>query len=120
MSTSKDDLQICIEKLSIYCEKWKLELNIKKTKIVIFNHKFYFKSNHREVVKEYKYLGFTFSCSGSTIPGITNLINQAKKAWFAIRSYLSSSKNKNIKTYTLFDSQIKPIVLYACEAWADY
>ena len=71
-------------------------------------------------MKEYKYLGFTFSCSGSTTPGITNLINQAKKAWFAIRSYLSSSKNKNIKTYiALFDSQIKPIVLYACEAWAD-
>ena len=46
----------------------------KKTKIVIFNrqgslikkHKFYFKSNHLEAVKEYKYLGFTFSCSGST------------------------------------------------------
>ena len=94
MSTSKDVLQSCLEKLSIYCEKWKLELNIKKTKTVIFNrqgslikkHKFYFKSNHLEAVKEYKYLGFTFSCSGSTTPGITNLINQVKKAWFAIRS----------------------------------
>ena len=100
----------------------------KKTKIVIFNrqgslikkHKFYFKSNHLEAVKEDKYLGFTCSCSGSTTPGITNLISQAKKAWFAISSYLSSSKNKNIKTYiALFDSRIKPIVLYACEAWAD-
>ena len=128
MSTSKDGPQSCLEKLSIYYEKWKLELNIKKTKIVIFNrqgslikkHKFYFKSNHLEAVKEDKYLGFTFSCSGATTPGITNLINQAKKAWFAIRSYLSSSKNKNIKTYiALFDSQIKPIVLYACEEWAD-
>ena len=30
------------------------------------------------------------------------------------------TKNKNINTYlTLFDTQIKPIILYACEAWAD-
>ena len=71
-------------------------------------------------MKEYKYLGFIFCCSGSTSPGVSNLINQAKKACFSIQYYLSSSKNKNVDTYlTLFDSQIKPIMLYACEAWAD-
>ena len=44
----------------------------------------------------------------------------SKKAWFTIRHYLSSSKNKNIETYLkLYDTQIKPILLYACEAWAD-
>ena len=65
-------------------------------------------------------LGFIFSCSGSTIAGVRNLINEAQKAWFSIKCYLSSTKNKNVNTYlTLFDTQIKPIILYACEAWAD-
>ena len=37
MSTSRDDLQKCLDNLAIYCEKWKLDLNTKKTKIVLFN-----------------------------------------------------------------------------------
>ena len=128
MSTSKNGLQHCLNELDLYCDKWKLQINTKKTKVVLFNrqgslikkHKFHFKQKDIEIVREYKYLGFVFACSCSTTIGINNLINQAKKAWFAIRHYLSSSKNKNIETYlTLYDTQIKPILLYACEAWAD-
>ena len=37
MSTSHDGLQKCLHNLSIYCEKWKLDLNTQKTKIVLFN-----------------------------------------------------------------------------------
>ena len=144
MSTSAEGLQECLNKLATYCNKWKLQVNLKKTKIILFNrqgslikkHNFHFMSNNIEVTKQYKYLGFMsnnievtkqykylgfiFSCSGSTIVGVRNLINQAQKAWFSIKYYLSSSKNKNIDTYlTLFDTQINPILLYACEAWAD-
>ena len=128
MSTSKEGQQRCLNNLEIYCDKWKLKLNIKKTKVVIFNrqgslitkHHFVYKINRVEVVREYKYLGFVFACSGSTNAGITNLINQAKKAWFSVQHYLSFSKNKHIDTYIkLFDSLVKPILLYACEAWAD-
>ena len=76
--------------------------------------------NHIDIARECKYVGFIFACSGSTNAGITNLINQAKKAWFSIQYYLSVSKNKNIDIYLkLFDSKVKPILLYACEAWAD-
>ena len=128
MSTSKEGLQKCLNNLESYCDKWKLKINTKKTKVLIFNrqgslitkHPFLYKQKRIEVVREYKYLGFVFACSGSTNAGITNLINQAKKAWFSIQHYLSSSKNKNIDTYLkLFDSLVKPILLYACEAWAD-
>ena len=128
MSTSAEGLQECLNKLATYCNKWKLQVNLKKTKIILLNrqgslikkHSFLFMSNNIEVTKQYKYLGFIFSGSGSTIVGVRNLINQAQKAWFSIKYYLSSSKNKNIDAYlTLFDTQIKPILLYACEAWAD-
>ena len=128
MSTSKDGLQKCLDNLESYCTKWKLEINMEKTKVILFNrqgslikkHKFTYKLNHIDIAREYKYLGFIFTCSGSTNAGITNLINQAKKAWFSIQYYLSVSKNKNIDIYLkLFDSKVKPILLYACEAWAD-
>ena len=128
MSTSAAGLQKCIDQLAIYCEKWKLQVNFKKTKIMIFNktgalikkYKFLFNSTALESINEYKYLGFLFSNSTSTEKGISNLINQAQKAWFSIKYYLSTSKKKTIKTYlTLFDTQVKPIILYACEAWSE-
>ena len=128
MSTSHESLQKCITNLEQYCKTWKLEVNMKKNKIVIFNkqgslikkYKFWYKNNIIENVQQYKYLGFTFTCSGSNNVGINNLITQAKKAWFAIQYYISGSKNKNIQTYLhLFDTQVKPIMLYACETWAD-
>ena len=128
MSTSPESLQKCISKLEQYCIKWKLEVNLKKTKIMIFNkqgslikkYNFFYKNTAIENVKEYKYLGFIFSCSGSDNVGINNLLKQAKKAWFAIRYYLKTSENKNISTYLhLFDTQVQPIILYACESWAD-
>ena len=54
------------------------------------------------------------------IVGVRNLMTQAQKAWCSVKYYLSSPKNKNIDTYlTLFDTQIKHILLYASEAWAD-
>ena len=87
---------------------------------LIKKYKFHFNSIDIESTNEYKYLGFIFSNSTSTEKGTSNLINQAQKAWFSIRFYLSSSNKKNINTYlTLFDTQIKPIILYACEAWSD-
>ena len=86
----------------------------------IKRYKFFYKNAAIENVKEYKYLGFIFTCSGSDNAGITNLLKQAKKAWYAIRYYLRTSKNKQISTYLqIFDTQVRPILLYACEAWAE-
>ena len=128
MCTTPLSLQKCITKLEQYCKKWKLEVNLKKTKVVIFNkqgalmkkYKFFYKKHIIQNTNEYKYLGFTFSCSGSDNKGINILLNQAKKAWYSIQQLLSKSKNKSIKTYIhLFETQVKPIMLYACEAWMD-
>ena len=128
MSTSPLSLQKCISKLEQYCTKWKLEVNLKKTKIMIFNrqgslikkHKFYYKNNTIENTREYKYLGFTFTCSGSDNVGINILLNRAKKAWYSIQEIMSKSMGKNVQTYMhIFDTQVKPIMLYACEIWAD-
>ena len=128
MSTSPFSLQKCITNLEQYCAKWKLEVNLKKTKIMIFNkqgalikkHKFVYKNKIIQSTREYKYLGFTFSCSGSDNTGINILLNQAKKAWYAIQQLLSKSISKNLQTYIhLFDTQVKPIMLYACESWSE-
>ena len=55
-----------------YSNEWGLELNLSKTKIMIFNKqgatlrkfKFYFQGQEIEIAKQYTYLGFKFIPSG--------------------------------------------------------
>ena len=80
----------------------------------------YIKKKEIESVKQYTYLSFTFVPSGKMNEGIENLLNKGKKAWFAIQKSLQKFKAKTVKTYLkLIDTLIKPIILYACEAWGD-
>ena len=65
LSRSKTGLQNCLNALSLYCDKWKLKINPKKTKIMIFQKrpkksidiKFNIGSESIEIVQEYTYLG---------------------------------------------------------------
>ena len=87
-SLSKEELQKQISMLEQYSNEWGLELNLSKTKIMIFNKqgatirkfKFYFQGQEIEIVKQYTYLGFTFIPSGKKHQGTENLINKAKKS----------------------------------------
>ena len=110
-----------------YFKEWKLEINRKKTKVVIFNKTgakikalFYIHTSLLENVTQHPYLGFTIAASGTMTHGTQILIDKAKKSWFAILRILGKSKQKNVNTYiTLFDYIIKPIAMYACEIWGD-
>ena len=126
VSETSEGLQRCLNNLSNYCKEWKLEINLKKTKTIIFNKigkniksvKFQLNSVNIENVIEYPYLGFTITASGKFHMGIQKLIDKGQRAWFSILQILHKSKYKNIETYiTLFDNIIKPIILYACEIW---
>ena len=69
LSESATGLRKCQSKLSEYFDKWKLQVNIAKTKIVIFNKggckikrfKLMYKENIVERVNSYKYLGLVFN-----------------------------------------------------------
>ena len=77
-------------------------------------------NNEIEHVREYKYLGFVFTTNGSMANGINRLTKQGEKAWFAVQKYVRGFKQKNIHVWLkLFDTLIKPIILYACESWGN-
>ena len=87
MSVSKEGLQKCLDDLQIHCNKWKLKVNTKKTKILILNksgrllkkHHFVFERETLEIVQEFKYLGIIIKASGIFNKGISELINKALK-----------------------------------------
>ena len=126
LSETSKGLQKSLDILHDYCVKWNLEVNINKTKVVIFNKSgrilkgFSFFYNHEPVciVNEYKYLGIILKPSGTFSEAINQLSKKANKAIFCIRKTLYSN-NSNVLLHTkLFETCVKPILLYCSEVWA--
>ena len=127
MSTSAEGLQQRISILETYCNDWCLKINIKKTKVMVFNKagrimqcKFKLQNNHIECTPCYKYLGTYFSASGSFSTAKTELYNTALKGFFKLKKdFLSLAPSIETSTH-LFDHTIKPILLYNSEIWGGY
>ena len=72
-SETREGLQIALDKLSMYCKKWGVSVNIPKTKIVVFREggrlgeddRWTFDGIYLEVVSAFKYLGVWLGTTGS-------------------------------------------------------
>ena len=72
LAESATELQVAMNELNQYCQKWSLSINATKTKIVIFSKGkvrkyplFYLGYEEIEVKDHYVYLGVTFNYNGS-------------------------------------------------------
>jgi hypothetical protein len=120
-SESAIGIQNCLNRLKEYTVKWGLEINKKKTKVMIFQKSgtrpklnFKFGDIPIDVTDRYKYLGTTLFHSGHFK---TNQ-NLAKKkglraAYLILNNIATSSKvSTSIK---IFEKVVEPILLYNCE-----
>ena len=80
MAESEQDLQISLNSLSDYCKTWNLEVNLTKTKVVIFSKgnvtkhmPFMYDGKNVDVVHDYTYLGVVFNRNGSFKKAISSL-----------------------------------------------
>ena len=72
LAESANELQLSLNKLDKYCQKWSLSVSVTKTKIVIFSWgkvrkypRFNLGGNEIDVKDDYVYLGVTFNYNGS-------------------------------------------------------
>ena len=113
-----------------YCEKWRLNINIKKTKVLIRSkterkaktdsnaYLFDFNDNRLELVKEYKYLGLTVTCNGKLNYAAEILAQKARKAFFGLKANIPSSDSLSVQKWLkLYNSMITPIITYGSEIW---
>ena len=129
MSRSATGLQNSISKTKAFYDSLGLEVNQKKSKVMIFNgrglkldkvpgHQFYIGNLPVEVVDTYQYLGINLKSSGSMQYAVSELCDKASRAWFSISNVLYKHKRLPVsRAFQLFDSLIKPIALYGCEFW---
>jgi hypothetical protein len=72
MAESASNLQTLLDKFHLYCDIWKMNVNVDKTKIVVFskerlprNLHFNHNGTNIDLVKDFNYLGISFSRTGS-------------------------------------------------------
>ena len=125
---SAKDLQTILNKLESFCEKADLNVNLDKTKVMIFNnsgkslnnYSFRYGANKLENAKSYRYLGLTLCPYGNFTLARQELKKASLKALFKLRKEMGNHFGENIKlTIKLFDTLISPILLHGSEIWGD-
>ena len=124
-ANSPDALQAEIDQLYLYCQKWKLRVNVDKTKVCVFRKgtrlpraQWKFGDISLNVTNKIHYLGITLSSNGIFTITQKVLADQAGKAVFLLCQRLSKFKNITpIMTLNLFDKFVTPIISYASEVW---
>ena len=124
ISESEQGLHNCLRKLEKYCDLWCLDINIDKTKVIVFNksgkilnYNFSFNDHSIENVQTYKYLGVLFSASGTFSHAKLDLYNRGLKAFFKLKSIFGDLAPNVNTCLHIFDHTVKPILLYVCEVW---
>ena len=126
---SKVELQRLINRLKLYCDTFKLKINLNKTNIMVFRNggylrhyeKWFYDNIPLRVVTYYKYLGLVISSRLSWYVCQKTLAEQASKALFAIKSKLSQfgAPSSNILFKNIY-TKILPILTYGAEIWYEH
>ena len=125
LSETKEGLQHSLDNLYNYCSTWKLQLNVKKTNIVIFSSRqhssqydFKFGPLSLRIADTSSYLGITFHKNGNFTEAVTRLKEKSNKAMFSLSQALYSGITFDPKLpLKVFDSTIRPILTYGSEVW---
>ena len=127
-ANSKENLQKCLDGLKLYCDKWKLQINADKTKIMIFskekikktildNMNFTIGDSNIEIVNEFRYLGVTFTYNGKFTSHIKVQQVLGTRSMFSVMSKIRRHNLPIDMQLDLFDKIVMPVMLYGCETW---
>ena len=127
LSESALDLQEKLKKLEAYCADWCLNVNIDKTKVMIFDKagrviksNFVFQNEIIECVSSYRYLGLHVSASGTFSYAKSELYKKGLKAYFKLCKNILNLYPCLRTSLHIFDHTVKPILLYGSEIWGIY
>ena len=110
----------------MFCSKWGLNVNLEKSKIIVFrnggklrsNEKWFYRGDRLEVVPYYKYVGLITTAGLNWSLAQKTLATQAMKSLFLIKKANRVSGGLMPKVLmSLFDKLVSPILLYGAEIW---
>jgi exonuclease III len=127
LATNPSDLQLSLDKLFEYCDTWGLEVNVDKSKCMVFrkrgclrNREVWFYGENScilENVNDFNYLGVTFNYTGNFSLNTQYLYGKGLKAMSTLIANLKKHDTMPKVALQLFDSFVKSTINYGCEIW---
>lgn len=123
VADSPEDLQTSLNIFHTYCSNWHLNVNVNKTKIIIFGarqlSRFNFKLGDQpiEITDKYHYLGVTLSSSGSFLKARKHAAEQASKAMHLLFTRVNNADIPIDLVIKLFDHTVLPVLTYGSEIY---
>ena len=125
VAENKEELDKMIRNLERWTDKNLMEVNVEKTKIVVFGNggrrkkeRWNYKDRELEVVSEFNYLGFWFTATNQYN---THIIKAAGKTQQLINKVWSETNRAAItdlkRRLYFMDSTVKTVALYGVEIW---
>ena len=124
LSESPVGLQKSLDHLDSYCTQWQLKINCNKSNIMVVSksrqtetYDFKLGEEHIELTNTYTYLGCVISSNGKFKNARDDLCSKANKAFYKLYKSFQMVNPKADVYSRLFDSLVKPIILYSSEIW---
>ena len=119
------DMQNYLDALYEYSMKWRLCVNIEKTKVIFRrggrlsnNLDFKYSNYSIEIVRKFSHLGVVFTTGGSFTDIQNTLVGQAQKGMYQMQKYLNQFVSiKPSHVCDIFDKLIHHIFSHGCEVW---
>jgi hypothetical protein len=133
LADSAEDLQTMVDKVSEWCRRWRLQLNIKKTKVMVFGkssggERVAIRSGGTslEQVPQYKYLGILLNEDGRVgwRPAKEQMLRRARRAAAAARGMIVCCGDMSARGMAnLWSALVRPHLEYGVELmsgeWAE-
>lgn len=128
LSETETDQQNMINVVYTWCKKWRMRVNIDKSKVMHFrtqgndqtNSTFKFGDTDVDIVETYKYLGIVLNYSLNFEVTAGFLAKSGGRALGAIYNKFRSNKGLSCKTYTkMFETGVVPILDYCSGVWGN-
>ena len=124
LAESIDQLQKALDGIAIYCSDNKLQVNDSKSRVIVISKgkirkipTFYLNNSKLCVVFSYTYLGVSINYNGRFKIAQKDLYDKASRAMFGLIAKCRKLKLPIDISMKLFNSVVKPIMLYGCEVW---
>lgn len=123
------NIQLHLNSLSMYYDKWKINVNASKTEAIVFTKKRRLRRLNKPIILKYKdniinysssikYLGITMNKNLSYNSHIDNLKNKALNCFSSLYPLLKINSGLNIKNkIKIYTSLIRPNLIYGSPIW---
>ena len=124
IADNEQDLQHLVDAVVVHSEQLGLELNCKKTQVMVVTRKneipqcnIQVNGNILQQVNRYNYLGTVITSDGRCLEEIRTRIAMAKVAFSKMKNILTNKKMSIETRKRVLRGYIEPVLLYGCETW---